>query len=492
MKLKLLFIAIFHSLALILIYGQDDQDPPLSPRLNLVTINHPQGTVQLSWSLSPSPDVRGYVVYAFEDNAGFDPDTIYDRNTSSFTRGLASPYFSESFVVAALDSSGNISPLSNDLHTIFTTAVIDTCNNEIEVKWNSYSSFPIKVISYSIWSSTDGITYTEIGNVNPDRTNLIISTFITDTKYCFRVTANLEGGFKSTSINSCILTNMQRPPKWINADYATVSSDNEISLSFTIDPSSEITQFLLEKKDLTTGNFNELAKLKSVDMGVLYIDKKADINKKNYYRLSAINTCNKSVITSNQSSNLLINLERNENIINLYWDAYTQWKGSVSAYTIYMNTGNGFETKAVLPPADTQFTLDYSSVMYNLTGNEVCFLISATETNNPHGITGVTSSSDVCTFSIENITVPNVFTPDNDRVNDFFKPVLSFTPSDYHLTISNISGNIIFETNDFTKEWDGFYKGNVQPEGVYLWYLKVTTPAGNGISKKGTVTIINN
>ena len=227
-------------------------------------------------------------------------------------------------------------------------------------------------------------------------------------------------------------------------------------------------------------------------MKVLYTDKQVDINKINYYRLSAINTCNKSVITSNQASNILINLERIENTIKLFWNSYTLWQGEVSSYTLFMNTGNGFETMAVLPSSDTLFTIDYSSVMYNLTKDEVCFLLMATETNNPHGITGITSSSDVCTFSVENVTVPNVFTPNNDLVNDFFKPVLSFTPKDYHLTVSNITGNILFETNDFTKEWDGFYKGILQPVGVYLWYLKVTTPSGKGISQKGTVTIINN
>jgi gliding motility-associated-like protein len=295
----------------------------------------------------------------------------------------------------------------------------------------------------------------------------------------------------STSNNSCILTNMQRPPGWINADYATVISDKEISLSFTIDPSSEITHFLLEKKDLLTGTFKEISKPESVNQRVLYSDKQADIKKVNYYRLSAINSCSKSVITSNLASNLLINLERDENRITLFWDAYNLWQGVVSSYTLFMNKGNGFEVKAVLPPSDTLFTIDYSSVMYDLSGSEVCFLLSATETNNPHGITGFTSSSEACTFTIENITVPNVFTPDNDLVNDYFKPVLSFTPRDYHLIISNITGIILFETNDFKQEWDGSFKGNIQPEGVYLWYLKVTTPAGTGISQKGTVTIIS-
>jgi gliding motility-associated-like protein len=340
--------------------------------------------------------------------------------------------------------------------------------------------------------SANGSSFNDIGEVNPDKTNFVISNFATDSKYCFRVRANLEGGKQSTSNNSCILTNMQRPPGWINADYATVISDKEISLSFTIDPSSEITHFLLEKKDLLSGTFKEIARPESVNQRVLYSDKQADIKKVNYYRLSAINSCSKSVITSNLASNLLINLERDENRITLFWDAYNLWQGVVSSYTLFINTGNGFEVKAVLPPTDTLFTIDYSSVMYDLRGSEVCFSLSATEINNPHGITGITSSSDACTFSIENITVPNVFSPNNDLVNDLFKPVLSFTPKDYHLTISNISGNILFETNDFSEEWDGSYKGNTEPEGVYLWYLKVTTPSGKGISQKGTVTIISN
>ena len=48
---------------------------------------------------------------------------------------------------------------------------------------------------------------------------------------------------------------MQRPPEWINADYAKVVTDHDIMLSFTIDPMSEIRVLQPGEKDgLLTGN----------------------------------------------------------------------------------------------------------------------------------------------------------------------------------------------------------------------------------------------
>ena len=142
--------------------------------------------------------------------------------------------------------------------------------------------------------------------------------------------------------------------------------------------------------------------------------------------------------------------------------------------------------------SDTLFTLGYQELMYEVSGNEVCFYISASETSNPYGITGLSNSSIVCTVPTEIITVPNVFTPNNDLVNDFFKPVLSFTPLDYHLVISDRKGNILFETRDYNETWDGSQNGNPHPQDVCLWFLKATTPSGKSISKTGTVTIIRN
>ncbi|HKK43200.1 MAG TPA: gliding motility-associated C-terminal domain-containing protein, partial [Bacteroidales bacterium] len=109
---------------------------------------------------------------------------------------------------------------------------------------------------------------------------------------------------------------------------------------------------------------------------------------------------------------------------------------------------------------------------------------------NPYGANGESRSSVVCSEPVETVTVPNLFTPDNDLLNDRFKPVLSFTPVDYHLVINDRYGRTVFESRSYPEEWDGTSKGSPEPQGVYLWYLELTTPSGNRIKKTGTVTVI--
>jgi gliding motility-associated-like protein len=130
--------------------------------------------------------------------------------------------------------------------------------------------------------------------------------------------------------------------------------------------------------------------------------------------------------------------------------------------------------------------------MFEVTSDRVCFYIDASESSNPYGISGESRSSEVCTNPTEVITVPNVFTPNNDLKNDLFKPVLSFTPLDYHLIITDTHSKVLFETRDFMAEWDGTLNGSPEPQGVCLWYLKLTTPSGKKISRTGTLTIIRN
>jgi gliding motility-associated-like protein len=304
------------------------------------------------------------------------------------------------------------------------------------------------------------------------------------------VRANLEQGKTSTSNKSCISTKMQRPPQWINADQATLNPEGEIAISFTVDPLSEIDHFSLERETGSTGTFQEISRPVSVNGIISYTDIQADTGLVNYYRLSALNSCNLPVITSNIASNIVLSLERSGNNIVLSWNPYRSWLGTISSYKLFVNSGKGFEEKDVISASDTFFVQGYQQIMYEVTGNKVCFYINASEISNPYGISGESISSEICTSPTEAITVPNVFTPDNDLINDLFRPVLSFTPQEYHLIITDRQSNTLFETRDYLATWDGTRNGTPQPQGVFLWYLKLTTPSGKVILKTGTITII--
>jgi gliding motility-associated-like protein len=473
--------------------SQIDCTVPLPPVLTSVSVQPETGITEFNWTLSPSPDIAAYVIYSYKDGTGMPIDTLWDPLATSYSLpGTATKYFSVSYVVAAHRMPSCTSPLSNVLNTIFCSSEIDTCRKEIIIRWNSYPDYPKPVVQYKIFVSVNGSPLAEMYSADRNTNTFTISDFSINSQYCFAVTAVLEGGSLSSSNKSCLSTTMQRPPFWINADYSTVDAETKISLAFTVDPLSEITHFRLERKNGPSGTFKEIAQPVSVSGKVLFTDDQADINIVNYYRLSAINNCNIPVTVSNLCSNIVLTLKRTGNDINLLWNPYKEWLGVLSSYRLFINTGKGFEEKAVIPASDTAMTLGYQEIMYDVSGSEVCFYISASETSNPFGVAGQSHSTITCSVPTEIITVPNVFTPNNDLVNDFFRPVLSFTPVEYLLIISDRRGNILFETRDFLAEWDGSQNGNLQPQGVCLWFLKVITPSGKSISKTGTVTIINN
>jgi gliding motility-associated-like protein len=87
------------------------------------------------------------------------------------------------------------------------------------------------------------------------------------------------------------------------------------------------------------------------------------------------------------------------------------------------------------------------------------------------------------------ISFPNAFTPNNDGKNDLFKILNATNLQAYHLAIYSRWGQEVFETNDFSKGWDGKFNGRAQDQGVYVWFCDYHK---NGVHKesKGTVTLL--
>jgi gliding motility-associated-like protein len=86
------------------------------------------------------------------------------------------------------------------------------------------------------------------------------------------------------------------------------------------------------------------------------------------------------------------------------------------------------------------------------------------------------------------VEIPNVFTPDNDGVNDTFK-VMYKNVSDLKITILNRWGNVIYEGNE-ALNWDGKFKDQNCTEGIYFFICSYTDIHSKSDSKTGYFQLI--
>lgn len=87
-------------------------------------------------------------------------------------------------------------------------------------------------------------------------------------------------------------------------------------------------------------------------------------------------------------------------------------------------------------------------------------------------------------------SIPNVFTPNGDGINDLFFITASGL-TEFNLIIVNRWGELMFETDDPNEGWDGTFNGNKCSEGVYFYSMKAKQ-SSNNISKHGHLTLSGN
>jgi len=69
------------------------------------------------------------------------------------------------------------------------------------------------------------------------------------------------------------------------------------------------------------------------------------------------------------------------------------------------------------------------------------------------------------------INVPTAFTPNGDGINDYLYPTNALKATNLEFRVFNRYGQLVFETRDWTRKWDGKVNGVQQPTGVFVWYL---------------------
>jgi gliding motility-associated-like protein len=87
------------------------------------------------------------------------------------------------------------------------------------------------------------------------------------------------------------------------------------------------------------------------------------------------------------------------------------------------------------------------------------------------------------------IGVPDVFSPNNDNLNDVIT-VDGIGIESMTFKIYNRYGQKVFESNNQSVGWDGSYKDKPEPEGVYIWILEYKLITGEYTTLKGNLTLL--
>ena len=86
--------------------------------------------------------------------------------------------------------------------------------------------------------------------------------------------------------------------------------------------------------------------------------------------------------------------------------------------------------------------------------------------------------------------IPTAFTPNGDGLNDVLRPIPAGISTISYFRIFNRYGELMFETTQYLKGWDGTFGGKPQPSGTYVWMVSGMDRNKKIVEMKGTTLLI--
>lgn len=169
--------------------------------------------------------------------------------------------------------------------------------------------------------------------------------------------------------------------------------------------------------------------------------------------------------------------------VTLQWNRYFGWNTGVKRYELYRKLGDNGAWELY-----DMFTDDTSATYKNgFDSYYQCYRIKAIENNG--GFEQESWSNEIC-FGFDPIVwIPNAFSPDGNGLNDFYE-IFTASIKEFHLSIYNRWGTLLFETYDPKVYWDGTFMGKNCQVDAYIYMVEYKGFDNKRIIKNGTVTLL--
>jgi len=459
---------------------QVDDIKPDSSILDSVSINPNNNQVILGWSSNKTSDFAYYYLY---NTDRVDPRLAENYRDTFFVD--TSPINPQSkpltYDITSSDSCDNRRDYGKYYHkTIWLSAKIDTCLNQSQLTWSKYVGW--ETLKYYIFRRINTGTY-ELIQETTDNTNTYLDKNLPNNSQ-IEYFVRAHGEKFSSSSNSSFIVKTSTLSNPVNTQIETVTSNVNQSINIKARPNNKnnYQELIIEKRNVNL-TFEPIGKINLNTK--LYIDDNAKDNTINIYRLISKNVCGYFSDTTQQSGNIVLNIDKQNNEILLVWNSYFTWNNTTERHIIYRATGDNISETDNFMVISTKGT-DTNYIDRNLSNLSThCYFIEAIESN-----TGAISRSNtLCYSEIGEIYYPNAIVINGINSN------FTFIGKSIELEKSSVEiydrwGNQIYISSNITKPWTGLDKNQVTvQQGVYFFMAKIKRN-NEVIQLKGNINVI--
>jgi len=466
----------------------DDTIPPDIPNIYRATVLNNTNTL-FEFDKSKAIDINKYrIFYNYSNSAPLNwvdvfnaDDTIYNQQN---VNTLINTY---TYALSATDICGNTSDTAIKHTTV--ELIAKATNNSIELNWTPYFGFDT-IKRYEIWrnNADSGNTFVLINKTESNIRNYIDTSVTCYTTYFYRIkTIDYTDStiFSWSDTSGAVPVFVPTVPGTENIR-ATVVSDSYILLQWykrTHKIGFKYAIYRMRDDETVPMFYQETS-------DTFLVDRSVDVDAHSYsYYTYLKDECGGLSNESNVAKTILLKVDLKENDILKYdpiivFTPYKDWMAGVSKYQadFYYDSARAFYTISNNLPTDTSFFHQY----VNLIQRDYCYKVTGYEKNNE----SVFSESNIaCIETKPRLYAPNVFTINNDGLNENFVLGGVFL-DEYHLVIYDRWGTKVFESFDIHNSWDGTFEGKPCPAGVYVYLAEGVGRKKQRIELKGNVTLL--
>ena len=340
-------------------------------------------------------------------------------------------------------------------------------NQENLIEWSSSSA---DFLNYSIYKNNSFLS-----NINTQNQTQYVDVEVNcGVNYSYQIQMSENNGFLSISDTVSVTAISTETPEPIENISATIIGQ-DISLTWEEPVTFPAQGYIVSRSDENT-NYMVLDTVFSID----YLDEGLFTQSQQYfYIITYYDACGNLSEPSIVVSPVVLTNEYDKT---LTWTDYQGWVNGVNEYILEKYNGDGQLIESISVGLSTSYQEDQSTNPYQTINYKIVVV--------PMEIANGNVESNILEVIYKSkVAFPNAFSPDGDGMNDIFNFESRYITA-VRMKIYNRWGELVYQTTELDRGWDGTINGKPAPLGTYIHHTELTDDMGITFVKSGEIVLI--